>query len=148
MTEGLEGLFGARSIAVVGASERNIIARIALENLRTRGFPGRVFGIHPRGEPVDGIETFPSYEDAGGPADLALLAVGAPRLEEALRSAAGAGVRSVIVPGAGSNEGGPAVWPALASAIAGTGVRALGPNCMGFASFHDRVVPYVGSIDP
>src|SRR5918996_2247734 len=148
MAAGLEALFGARSIAVVGASERNIIARIALENLRMLGFPGRVFGIHPRGEPVDGIETFPAHEEAGEVADLALLAVGAPRLEEALRTAAAAGVRSVIVPGAGSNEGGPAVWPELATAIEETGVQALGPNCMGFASFHARVVPYVGSIDP
>jgi acetate---CoA ligase (ADP-forming) len=141
-------LVEARSIAVVGASERNIIARIAIENLRGLDFPGRVFGIHPRGEPVDGIETFPTHQEAGGPADIAMLAVGAPRLEEALRTAADAGVRSVIVPGAGSNEGGPAVWPVLRTAIEETRVLALGPNCMGFASFHERVVPYVGSIDP
>ena len=148
MGQGFEAFVGARSIAVVGASERNLIARIAIENLRSLGFPGRLFGIHPRGEPVDGIETFPTYQDAGDPSDIALLAVGAPRLEEALRTAAGAGVGSIVVPGAGSNEGGPAVWPALRSAIEETGVRALGPNCMGFASFHERVVPYVGSIDP
>jgi acetate---CoA ligase (ADP-forming) len=138
----------ARSIAVVGASERNIIARITLDNLGERGFPGRVFGIHPRGEPVDGVPTFPSYEDAGGPPDLAVLAVGAPRLVEALRTAADAGVRSFVVPGAGSNEGGPAVWPDLRAAIEETNVRAIGPNCMGFAAIHERVVPYVGSIDP
>lgn len=148
MGRGFDGFVRARSIAVIGASERNIIARIALQNLRDLGFPGRVFGIHPRGEPVDGIDTFPTHEDAGGPADLALLAVGAPRLEEALRTAVQAGVRSVIVPGAGSNEGGPALWPALGAAVDQTGVLALGPNCMGFASFHERVVPYVGSIDP
>jgi acyl-CoA synthetase (NDP forming) len=148
MGEGFGALVEARSIAVVGASERNIIARIAIENLRGLGFPGRVFGIHPRGEPVDGIDTFPTHQEAGGPADLAVLAVGALRLDEALRTAADAGVRSVIVPGAGSNEGGSAVWPALRTAIEETGIRALGPNCMGFASFHERVVPYVGSIDP
>ena len=148
MGEGFDAFVGARSIAVVGTSERNIIARIAIDNLRGLGFPGRVFGIHPRGEPVDGIETFPSHQDAGDPADLAVLAVGAPRLDDALRAAAAAGVSSVVIPGAGSNEGGPAVWPSLSGAIEETGVRALGPNCMGFASFHRRVVPYVGSVDP
>jgi acyl-CoA synthetase (NDP forming) len=148
MGQEFETFVGARSIAVVGASERNIIARIAIENLRSLGFPGRVFGIHPRGEGVDGIEIFPTHRDAGDLSDIALLAVGAPRLEEALRTAAGAGVGSIVIPGGGSNEGGPAVWPALRSAIEETGVRALGPNCMGFASFHERVVPYVGSIDP
>jgi acetate---CoA ligase (ADP-forming) len=148
MGQGFGALVEARSIAVVGASERNIIARIAIENLRGLDFPGRVFGIHPRGEPVDGIETFPTHQEAGGPADVAVLAMGAQRLEEALRTASDAGVRSVIVPGAGSNEGGPAVWPALRTAIEDTGILALGPNCMGFASFHERVVPYVGSIDP
>lgn len=148
MGQGFDAFVAARSIAVVGASDRNIIARIALQNLRDMGFPGRVFGIHPRGEPVDDIETFPTHLEAGGPADIAVLAVGAPRLDEALRTGADAGVRSVILPGAGSNEGGPAVWPALRTAIEETGIRALGPNCMGFASFHERVVPYVGSIDP
>jgi acyl-CoA synthetase (NDP forming) len=148
MGQGFDAFVGARSIAVVGASERNIIARIAIDNLRSLGFPGGVFGIHPRGEPVDGMATFPSHQDAGDPADLAVLAVGAPRLEGALRAAATAGVGSVVIPGAGSNEGGPAVWPALSTAIEETGVRTLGPNCMGFASFHQRVVPYVGSVDP
>ncbi len=138
----------ARSIAIVGASERNELARITIDNLTRLGFSGSVVGIHPSAKPVDGIETFASYDDAGGPVDLAVLAVGAPRVVEALRTAAAAGVPGAIVPGSGANEGGRAIWDDLRRAVEDTGIAVVGPNCMGFASLHQRVVPYVGTLDP
>ncbi|HEX2030382.1 MAG TPA: acetate--CoA ligase family protein [Actinomycetota bacterium] len=141
----LSPLMGARSIALVGASERNLIVRIALENLRRWGYGGRVIGIHPSGQPVDGLEVLPSYDE---PVDLALLAVGARRLPDALRAAAEAGVRGAIIPGAGANEGGRAVEDELRRIAAEAGLTVIGPNCMGLASLHDAVVPYVGTLDP
>jgi acetate---CoA ligase (ADP-forming) len=143
---GLESFVRAGSIAVVGASERNIIARIALENLQRVGFPGRVVGIHPSGTPMGGVQVVPSLGEAG-PIDLCLLAIGAPRLEHALREAAEAGVPAAVIPGAGANEGGPEVEPVLRQVIEDTGIEVIGPNCMGFASLHKRVVPYVGTLD-
>lgn len=142
---GFGDLLGAKGIAVVGASPRNEIARLTLGNLA--GFPGRVVGIHPSGEPVDGVPTFASYEEAG-PVDLAVVAVGAPRLPGALRTAAAGGVTSAVIPGAGANEGGREVEAELRAAIAETGLQVVGPNCMGFASLHEGVLPYVGTIDP
>jgi hypothetical protein len=106
----------------VGASERNIIARIALENLQRVGFPGRVVGIHPSGTPMGGVQVVPSLGEAG-PIDLCLLAIGAPRLEHALREAAEAGVPAAVIPGAGANEGGPEVQPVLRQVIEDTGIE-------------------------
>src|ERR671919_676776 len=142
---GFGDLLGAKGIAVVGASPRNEIARLTLGNLAT--FPGRVVGIHPSGEPVDGVPTFATYEEAG-PVDLAVFAVGAPRVPDALRTATAAGVTAAVIPGAGANEGGREVEADLRAAIEETGVEVVGPNCMGFASFHGGVAPYVGTIDP
>jgi acyl-CoA synthetase (NDP forming) len=142
---GFERLLRADGIAVVGASPRNEIARLTLGNL-TR-FPGRVVGIHRSGQPVDGVPTFPSYEEAG-PVDLAVFAVGAPRLADAIRTAAAGGVTGAVLPGAGANEGGREVEDDLRAAIEETGIEVIGPNCMGFASLHDGVAPYVGTIDP
>lgn len=143
---GFESFVRAGSIAVVGASERNLIARITLDNLRRLGYPGRVVGIHPSGTPVDGVEVAPSFGEAR-PIDLCLLAIGAPRLEGALREAGEAGVRAAVIPGAGANEGGLEVEPALRDAAQAAGIEVIGPNCMGFASLHQRVVPYVGTLD-
>lgn len=134
----LRDIVGARSIAIVGASERNIIAGITIDNLRRLRYPGRVFGLHPSAKPVDGVETFADWGDAGGPADVALLAVGAPRVVAALRTAAGAGVPAAIIPGAGANEGGRAIEADLRAAVEETRVRVVGPNCMGVASLHRR----------
>ena len=147
MVAGFGGFADAGSIAVVGASPRNVIARITLENLRRRRFPGTVFGLHPSSAEVDGVPTFASWEDSG-PVDLALLAVGAPRLPEAITAAAAAGVRRFVVPGAGANEGGRAVEAELREAVSRAAAEVLGPNCMGFASLPGRVVPYVGTLDP
>jgi acyl-CoA synthetase (NDP forming) len=147
-TKGFQGFAEAGSVAVVGASERNLLARIALDNLRRWGFAGRVFGIHPRGGPVDGVPTYPSFEEAEGGADVALLAIGAARLEEGLRAAAGAGTRRFVIPGAGANEGGRQIEKPLRAAVQESGAEVLGPNCMGFASLHSGLVPYVGTLDP
>jgi acetate---CoA ligase (ADP-forming) len=144
---GFPGFAAARSIAVVGASERNLLARIALGNLRRWGFRGRVWGIHPSGAPVDGVDIHPSWDESG-PADVALLAIGAPRLPEAVRAGAVAGVRRFVIPGAGANEGGREVEADLCAAVEEAGAEILGPNCMGFASLHSGVVPYVGTLDP
>lgn len=142
---GFDRCLEAGGIAVVGASPRNEIARITLGNLAR--FPGRVVGIHPSGQPVDGVPTFPTFQEAG-PVDLAVFAVGAPRLADAIRTAAGGGVTSAVIPGAGANEGGREVEADLRAAIEETGLEVVGPNCMGFASFHQSVLPYVGTIDP
>jgi acyl-CoA synthetase (NDP forming) len=137
----------AKSIAVVGASPRNLIARITLENLTRWGYPGSVVGIHPKPEPVGGVPSFATYQEAG-PVDLALFAVGSPRLVAALETAAAAGVHAAVIPGAGANEGGRAVEDDLRRAAERTGMEVIGPNCMGFASLHHGVVPYVGTLDP
>lgn len=142
---GFERLLGAKGIAVVGASPRNEIARLTLGNLAR--FPGRVVGIHPSGRPVDGVSTFPTFDEAEK-VDLAVFAVGAPRLAEAIRAAAAAGVTAAVIPGAGANEGGREVEADLRATIEETGLEVIGPNCMGFASFHEDVLPYVGTIDP
>jgi acetate---CoA ligase (ADP-forming) len=144
---GFAGFAGADSIAVVGASPRNVIARITLENLRRWRFPGRVFGLHPSAAEVDGVPTFASWDDSGS-ADLALLAVGAPRLVEAIDAGAAAGVRRFVIPGAGANEGGRAVEADLRQAVSRARAEVIGPNCMGFASLPGRVIAYVGTLDP
>jgi acetate---CoA ligase (ADP-forming) len=148
VARGFGGLAGAGSVAVVGASARNLLARITFDNLRRWRFAGDVFGIHPRGEPVDGVPTYATYEEAGGPPDVALLAVGAGRLVEALGTATGAGVRRFVIPGAGANEGGREIEESLRAAAREADADVLGPNCMGFASLHTGLVPYVGTIDP
>jgi acetate---CoA ligase (ADP-forming) len=134
-------------VAIVGASERNALARIAIDNLKRWGLGGRVWGIHPSGAEVDEVPSHASWEESG-PADLALLAIAAPRLADAVRTAAAGGVRRLVIPGAGANEGGREVEPDLRVAVEEAGAEVVGPNCMGFASLHTGLVPYVGTLDP
>jgi acetate---CoA ligase (ADP-forming) len=144
-SSGLERFVGAQSIAIVGASPRNVIARITIDNLTRWRFPGRVVGIHPSGQAVGGVECIPSLVE---PIDLCVMAVGSRNLVTAVRQAGDAGVGAVVIPGAGANEGGRDIDRDLRAAVAETGLAVVGPNCMGLASLHQRVVPYVGTLDP
>src|SRR5262249_61517350 len=57
-------LFRPRSIAVVGASDREgSYGGQTLVNLRTLGYEGDVWGVNPRREHVYGVTCFPSLSE-------------------------------------------------------------------------------------
>ncbi|MDQ4006151.1 MAG: CoA-binding protein, partial [Actinomycetota bacterium] len=94
---GFERFVGAQRIALVGASPRNLIVRITLDNLTRVGYPGMVIGVHPSGRSHGNLQVVPTLAEAG--AELALLAIGAPRLPAAVREAGASGVGTVVIPG-------------------------------------------------
>ncbi len=49
----MQRFFEPRSIAVIGASERqNSLGGVVLENLLASGFKGRLFAVNPKGAPA------------------------------------------------------------------------------------------------
>lgn len=83
-------LFAPRSVAVIGASATGGgIANNFLQNLRTQGFPGRVYAVHPSAAAVEGWPAFPSIAALPEPVDYAYVSVAAARTPELLRAAAG-----------------------------------------------------------
>jgi acetyltransferase len=130
----LDRLFGARSIAVIGASATPGKAGNALVG-SLAGFGGPVFALNPRGEAVD---TRPGYERIGDvpeSVDLALLAVPVPAVLGALAECAEAGVGAAVVHSGGWAEaggGGTELQTALTALGRETGLRILGPNTSGF----------------
>ena len=71
------------------------------------------------------------------PADLAVIAVPAPAVLDAVTAAAAAGVAGVVVVSSGFAETGPAGEEAqreLLHAVRAAGIRLVGPNCLGIAN--------------
>jgi acyl-CoA synthetase (NDP forming) len=91
----MNSLFSPQTIAVVGASERNLHARFVIENLR--GFPGAVYGVNPSRSEVAGLACVPSLVDLPQPADLAMLLVSRDRVQSVLEEARQVGTRAVII---------------------------------------------------
>src|SRR5208282_5463650 len=69
----LDFLFAPRSIAVIGATDKEgSVGRSVLENLRS--FAGGLYPINPNHESILGMQSFPAIDAAPGPVDLAVIA--------------------------------------------------------------------------
>jgi acetyltransferase len=140
-----------RSIAVVGASPRSFVGRVALENSRSLGFGGRLLPINPKYPEVAGLPAAPSLAALDEPPDVVLIQVGIDRVLEVAREAAAVGARAVIVPGAGFTDSGAAATE-LQAALRGLarerGIAVVGTNCMGFVDLVSGAAPYIGTVPP
>lgn len=135
----LTPLWDARSVAVVGATERpGALGRLPLEFLARYGYAGRVHPVNPTAGTVLGLPAFASVAAIGEPVDLALVMVAAERVPDAIDDCAAAAVPVAVVMSAGFAEAGPAGAALQAEAVrrarAG-GVRLVGPNCIGSVGF-------------
>jgi acetyl coenzyme A synthetase (ADP forming)-like protein len=133
--ESLRAILAPRSLALIGASrDEKSIGRRILANLREGGFLGPIHVIHPSANEIDGLPTHPTISAVGQPIDLAVIAVPAAHVETVARDAAHAGVRGLVVISAGfgevSSDGG-AAERRLRDLVRGSGMRMVGPNCMG-----------------
>src|SRR5262245_62509219 len=125
---GVRSLLFPQSLAVVGASPRNVEA---VETVVRSGVPA--WGVNPNRDEVGGLACFPSFADLPEVPEAALLLVNHERVEGAFEDAVAAGVRAFVVPGVGAEAGAEAGPTAerLASRAREVGATVLGPNCMG-----------------
>jgi acyl-CoA synthetase (NDP forming) len=98
-------LLRPRSIAVVGASERDgSYAGETLLNLRDAGFAGPVWGVHPTRERAHGFDCFPTLSDLPEVPDAVVVGIPAASVPGVLDEAGALGCGGAIVYGAGFGE--------------------------------------------
>jgi len=129
----LDRLLDPASIAIAGltADQAKHGGRV-LGHLQRLGFPGTIWGVHPRVPEIDGVEMFVSIADLPHPPDLVISAVPAAVTADVVADSEGVG--AVIVFAGGYGESGPeglALEKGLAEVAATTGTRLLGPNSGG-----------------
>lgn len=133
----MQPFFHPRAVALVGASrrERSIGANL-LANLLSQPFPGPIYPVNPTVETIQGLRCYPSVSAIGEPVDLAIVAVPAAHVPETVADCAGAGVRAVVVISAGFAEtaDGRERERELVRTVRASGMRMVGPNCMGLLS--------------
>ncbi|MGI9648143.1 MAG: acetate--CoA ligase family protein [Acidimicrobiia bacterium] len=130
---GLDRLLDPATIAIAGlsADQAKHGGRV-LRHLQRLGFPGTIWGVHPRVPEIDGVEMFASVADLPQPPDLIISAVPATAATEVVAEAAGVGAVVVFAGGFGeSGRDGRAREQGLAEAGATSGARLLGPNSGG-----------------
>ncbi len=143
-------LFHPRGIAVIGASaDLTRISGQPIKALKAAGYKGGLYLVNPKYASLHDLPCFPTATAIGKPCDLAVVAVPAASVPEAIRDCGKAGIGFAVVLTAGFREvgkGGEAIEAALKLAVEESGVRVIGPNCQGMVALHDRVWACFGSI--
>lgn len=137
-------LFAPRSVAVIGASANpGGHAGRALSNLVELGFPGPIHPVNPKYDELLGLRCYPDVGAIDDPPEAAYVLLPAARAVEAVRQCGEAGVKLAIVCSSGFSELGPegaALEAELRAVCDATGIRVIGPNCIGVISPSGRFV--------
>lgn len=148
----LDALFRPRAVAIVGASsDPNKIGGRPLHFLKRGGFRGAIHPVNPGAAEVQGLRAFASLDAVPGPLDLAVIALAAPSVEDAVRAASARGARAAVVFSAGfgeEGEAGRALQARLLETARACGVRLLGPNSLGlFGSAEGLFATFATALD-
>ena len=141
----LRALFGARRIAVVGASPSSSWAGNLMGSLKLAGGVKELTFVHPKYDTLFDRPTVPSLRELAEPVDLAFVMVGPNRVESILEDASAAGIKNAVVLAAGYGETGQDGQDRqrqLAQLAIDLDVTVLGPNTIGFINATDGVAPW------
>lgn len=143
-TSGIEYFFNPRSIAVVGASDdKRKPGGRPLAALIERGYAGKVFPINPRYQEIAGRRCYPSVLDVPDDVDMAIVSVPAVAVPDVLEQCARKGVRAAVIFSAGFGEVGAegvAEQEKIRKLSRQSGMRVLGPNCLGIMNVRNAVM--------
>ncbi|HSF15680.1 MAG TPA: acetate--CoA ligase family protein [Vicinamibacteria bacterium] len=129
-----------RSVAVVGASSRRVSqGNLVIANLKEWGFPGPVIPVHPNATSIDDLPAVSSPEALPEGTDLAVVAIPAAGVGEALDRLERAGVRASVVFANGFTR---EDEDALRRFTRTSRIVVQGPNCMGLINFTDQLRLY------
>ena len=145
MSRDLDFFHRPASVAVVGASDDpEKIGGRPLRYMREFGYAGLVVPVNPKRPVVQGMPTVPTLRDAPVVPDVALIGVPGPAAVQAVADAADMGVKGCVVMSSGFGETGTAGGERLQTELLGharrAGMRVVGPNSQGLASFHSGAV--------
>lgn len=134
----LDRIFHPKAIAVVGASEtRGSIGAALMRNLIQGGYAGKIYPVNPKRESLWNLPCYASIPDIRESLDLTVVATPITTASQLVRQSADAGAGGVIVISAGGKEQGDKgreIEAEIKKAAEGTGLRIIGPNCLGIVS--------------
>ncbi|MCO5176415.1 MAG: acetate--CoA ligase family protein [Thermomicrobiales bacterium] len=149
--QAMDALFHPKSIAIVGASQRpgfaNSIQRLILKG----GYEGQVYGVNPRYDDVMGCPCYPSIDAIPGGVDKVIVVVPSQFVMDVLGQAERAGAKAVniITSGFGeqSDEHASDRQQEIRDFADRTGIRIVGPNCLGIISTPAKMIAKSGPYD-
>jgi acyl-CoA synthetase (NDP forming) len=142
MTHRLDPLLRPKSIAVVGASEReHSLGRETLQNLTRGEFRGDIYPVNPRHQQLFGLTCYPDLRLVPETPDLVIFCVGDYRVEQLLDDAIEIGATAVSIMSSLiiDDNATPDLKSRVSKKIEEAGLIACGANGMGFYNVRDQV---------
>jgi acetate---CoA ligase (ADP-forming) len=141
----LERVLSPRSVAIVGASDNpGRIGGRPLAYLIDHKFAGDIYPVNPTRDTVQGLKAWASILDIDGHIDTVVIAVPATHVVQTVRDCVSKGVQGCIILSAGfaeMGEEGAQAQEELTKIAQDTGIRLLGPNCLGSMNVHEKFLP-------
>ena len=123
---------------MIGASRRpGTIGHQIVHNLLSYGYTGAVYPVNPNASSICSVHCHARITDIPEPIDVAVIAVPRERVLEVAESCSDAKVKALIVISAGFREmgrEGAAREQALVAIVRASGMRMVGPNCLGIVN--------------
>jgi len=137
----IDTLFNPKSVAVIGADDRNNTVGYALMKNILAGGTREIYPITLNKAEVMGHVAYKSVVHVAGSIDLAVIAIRANFVPDVLRECAEKGIKHVVLISAGFKEmgdNGKALEEEVATIAQEHGIALLGPNCLGIMSTQDE----------
>ena len=142
MAHRLEPLLRPRSIAVLGATEREgTVGRHTLENLLKGGFEGGLYAVNPGRKSVLGVPCYPALDALPEPVEQVIFAIADTRVEAAVDEVIAHGARAATMMSSLvlADDTDPPLRDRVVARIRASGLLVCGANGMGFYNFVDGI---------
>lgn len=131
----LNDFFRPRAVAVIGASSKpGKVGYDILDNLLKFGYQGQVHAVNPNSDSILGVKCLKSVADLPDGVDLAVVALPARFVPQAVKDLDAKGVKACVVVSSGFKEvggEGHKLEVELDYVVADSNLRLIGPNCVG-----------------
>jgi acyl-CoA synthetase (NDP forming) len=148
IVEQLEPIFNPHSVAIVGAS--NVPFKWGaqtIQRLLQSGYSGAIYPINPREDVIQNLPAYHSVLDIPEAVDLAIITVRADQVPQALLECVEKGIKGAIIISADFAETGSygqELQEEITRIAKQSGLRVVGPNCMGLSNATANINTFPG----
>lgn len=137
----MNALLTPRSIAIIGMSSREVSpSRRILQNLEANGFAGDIHLVGRKPGEIEGRPVLESIDALPEGVDLAIFALPAAGVEDAVEGCVRRSVKAAVIYASGFAEvGEEALQTRITEKARAGGLALLGPNCLGFVNHTSRL---------
>lgn len=142
----LDKLLRPKTMAIIGASEKEGFGGDTCRNIMEYADLDKVFFVHPKRDEVFGRKCWHSLSELPGAIDLVVICTNKNTVPDLLREAAAKGAGGAVVYASGYSETGTAEGKQaeedLKALCTELNMALMGPNCGGFINYVDKAVAF------